>query len=95
MTQQDIQKLKNLCAIEGFDLVEEDGKWYIQYADYKIIWIDIVDGGISTSFRFQLSHDYRLSFRQMELKDYLTDCLQKFLTKSQFITLPKDDTKTS
>ena len=91
MTQQDIQKLKALCAKEGFDLVEEDGKWYIQQAECRIIWTDIVDGGMATSFRFQLSHDYRISFLKEELKDYLTDCLQRFLSSPNYGEIYIDD----
>lgn len=92
MKKESIDRLKNLSALEGFDLVEDNGKLYIQQAECRIIWTDIVDGGMSTSFRFQLSHDYRIFFLKEELKDYLTDCLQKFLSKSEFITLPKNDT---
>jgi hypothetical protein len=95
MTQQDIEKLKNLCAKEGFDLVEEDGKWYVQEQATRIVWSDLVNYGDSIHFRFRLSRNYKQSLIEEELEDYLTDCLQKFLKKSQFITLPKNDTKTS
>jgi hypothetical protein len=82
MTQEEIEKLKDICSKEGFDLVNEDGRWYVQEQGCRIIWTDIVDGGISTSFRFQLSHYYRISFLKDELKDYLTDCLQKFVNEN-------------
>jgi hypothetical protein len=95
MTQQDIEKLKNLCAKEGFDLVNEDGRWYVQEQECRIVWSDLVNYGDSIHFRFRLSRNYKQSLIEEELEDYLTDCLQRFLKKSQFITLPKNDTKTS
>ena len=91
MTQQDIQKLKALCAKEGFDLVEEDGKWYVQQQGCGIVWSDLINHGDSFHFRFKLSHDYRLSFLHEELEDYMTDCLQRFLSSPNYGEIYIDD----
>lgn len=99
MTQQDIEKLKDICAKEGFDLIKQDGRYYIEQARNRVLWKEIyhADGLGYTLFRFQLSKSDQIKYLKEEIEEFLSQQLEKYLNNdlpSRVVTYPENVTST-
>ncbi len=99
MKAQDIERLKDICAKEGFDLIKQDGRYYIEQARNRVVWHRIYTGehGAYSSFNFQVSNPDEIKLRKEELEQFLVQQLEKFLNNelNSVITYPPPNTSTT
>lgn len=99
MKQEDIERLKDLCAKEGFDLIKHDGRYYIEQARNRVIWhkLNTNEHGMYSSFLFQVSNSIEIKHLKEELEAFLTVQVEKFLNNevNSVIVYPKANTSTT
>lgn len=100
MKEEDIERLKDICAKEGFDLIKQDGRYYIEQARNRVVWHRVYTGqhGAYSSFNFQLSNPDEIKYLKEELEEFLVQQLEKFLNNevnSKVITYPPHNTSTT
>jgi hypothetical protein len=99
MKAEDIERLKDICAKEGFDLIKKDGRYYIQETRNRVVWHRLYTGKDSaySSFNFQVSKPDEIKYLKEELEAFLTVQLEKFLNNevNSVIVYPKTKTSTT
>lgn len=98
MKQEDIERLKDICAKEGFDLIKHEGRYYIEEARNRVLWSEICPMTIDkyAVLRFGLSKPNEVNWKQLEI--FLTTVLEKYLNNelpSKVITYPPPNTSTT
>ena len=97
MKKEDIERLKDICAKEGFDLVKHDGRYYIEQARNRVIYGTLICNHKSGYFYFKVSNPMEIKYLKEELEAFLTNQLEKFLNNelpSKVITYPENVTFT-
>lgn len=97
MKQEDIERLKDICAKEGFEIIKHEGRYYIEEARNRVLWTELNFMNLAgyNVFRFGLSNPNEIN--REELKSFLTSQLEKFLNNelsSKVITYPENVTFT-
>lgn len=98
MKQQDIERIKDLCAKEGFDLIKQDGRYYIQQARNRVIWFELQCYNERNYIHFIVSNQNEIKHLKEELEQFLVQQLEKFLNNelsSKVITYPPHNTSTT
>lgn len=99
MKQEDIERLKDICAKEGFDLIKQDGRYYIEQARNRVVWhkFNTNEHNMYSSFLFQVSNPDEIKYLKEELEAFLTVQLEKFLNNevNSVIVYPKANTSTT
>ena len=97
MKTEDLERLKDICAKEGFDLVNQDGRYYIEQARNRVIYGTLRCDHESGYFHFKVSNQGGIKYLKEELEAFLTNQLEKFLNNelpSKVITYPTISTFT-
>ncbi len=97
MKQEDIERLKDICAKEGFDLIKHDGRYYIEQARNRVIYSELKVFDAKSYFSFQVTNHHEIKYLKEGLEAFLTNQLEKFLNNevnSNVITYPTNTTFT-
>lgn len=97
MKQEDIERLKDICSKEGFDLIKQDGRYYIEQARNRVTYAKLKCDLHTSYFYFQVSNPIEIKYVKDELEAFLTNHLEKFLNNevnSNVITYPTNTTFT-
>lgn len=97
MTQEHIERLKDICAKEGFDLIKQDGRYYIEKSRNRVIDSQLGCVHESSYFQFKVSNPMEIKHLKEELEAFLTVQLEKFLNNevNRVIVYPKANTSTT
>jgi hypothetical protein len=97
MKAQDIERLKDICAKEGFDLIKQDGRYYIEQSKNRVIYSKLKCDNQVSYFDFRLSKPDEIKYIKEELEEFLTQQLEKFLNNelNSVITYPPPNTSTT
>ncbi len=97
MKTEDIERLKDICAKEGFDLIKHDGRYYIEQARNRVIYSKLICYDKVSYFDFRVSNHHEIKYLKEELEAFLTNQLEKFLNndaKSNVVIYPTNTTFT-
>jgi hypothetical protein len=95
--KQDIERLKDICAKEGFDLIKQDGRYYIEQSRNRVIYSKLKCDNQVSYFDFRLSKPDEIKYLKEELEAFLTNQLIEFLNndaKSNVVIYPTNTTFT-
>ena len=97
MKLEDIERLKDLCAKEGFDLIKKDGRYYIEQARNRVVYSKLKCDNQVSYFDFRLSNPDEIKYIKEELEEFLSNQLEKFLNNevNSVITYPPPNTSTT
>jgi hypothetical protein len=85
MKAEDIEKLKDICYREGFELVKSDGKYYIEQLKNRVIYSDLKVFDNRSYFSFNVSNQEKIKRNREEIEAFLTNQLEEYLNPKEVI----------
>lgn len=83
MKAEDLEKLKDICYREGFELIKSDGRYYIEQLRNRVIYSELHLFENRSYFCFKVTDRQKVKENCEEIKEFLANQLESYLNRKE------------